>query len=80
MPVKVLAGGGLSTFRQEYHLPQRWLPVVLPGERIGLDGVGELPGEMDAQPAVDGEHAGVERHVVRGAGGQAVARIEPLDR
>lgn len=80
MPVEVLEGGSLSPLREEYDLPERRLPVVLLGERIGLDGVGELPGEMDAQSSVDSEHAGVERHVVGGAGGQAVAGIEALGR
>ena len=35
-------------------------------------------GQVDAQSAVDRQHAGVEGHVVGGAGGQAVARVEPL--
>jgi hypothetical protein len=57
-----------------------WLPVVLPGQRAGLDSVGERAGEADAQPSVDGEQAGAGGGVVGGAGGQAVAGIHALAR
>jgi hypothetical protein len=46
VPIKVFAGGRLGTFREEYGVPERRLPVVLPGERIGLDGVGELSASL----------------------------------
>ena len=78
MPVKVLASGSLGTFRQEYDLTQRRLSVVLPGERIGLRGVGQRAGNMNAQPSVDCEHAGIEGHIMRRTGSQAVARIKAL--
>lgn len=80
VPLKVLSGGGLGAFGQEYHLAQWWFPVILPGQLIGLDGVGERPREVDAQSAVDGEHAGVECDVVGGACGQAVSEVEALGR
>ena len=52
-------------------------PEVLPGQRISLDGIGQrAAGDMDAQPSADGEQAGVEGHVVHGAGGQAAAGVQ----
>ena len=47
MPIKVLPSGDLSARREEYHLAERRLPVVLPSERVGLDGIGELLSEVD---------------------------------
>src|SRR5690348_12744015 len=41
------------------------LPVVLPGERVGSDGVSERTGEMDAQSSVDREQPGVEGHACK---------------
>src|SRR5215469_1446209 len=66
VPIEVLAGGGFGSFREEYHLAQRWSSVVLPGQWIGPDGVRERTGEVDAQSAVDHEHAGVEGDAVAG--------------
>src|SRR5262249_24870057 len=80
VPVEVLAGGGLGALGEGYRLAQRWRAVVLRGEWVGRGGVGQWAGEMDAQSGVDGDHAGVEGHVVGGTGGQAVARIKPLGR
>ena len=80
MPVKVLASRGLGTDWQEYHLTQRRPPVVLPGEPIGLCGIGQWAGNMNAQSPVDREHAGIEGHIMRRTGSQAVAGIEALGR
>ncbi len=38
---------------------------MLPGERIGSDGVSERTGEMDAQPSIDREQAGLEGHACK---------------
>ena len=51
----------MPAVREEYH-SHGGPPVMLPGERVGSDGVGERTGVMDAQPSVDREQAGVERH------------------
>lgn len=80
VPVQVFASGGLGSIRKEERFAQGWSAVVLAGQGIGLDGGGQGAGKVDAQSAVDGEHAGVKGHVVGGAGGQAVAGIKTLGR
>src|SRR5262245_37952084 len=67
MPVEILAGRWLGTWRQEQRLEQGWLTVVLAGQRVSMDRVRQGVGDMDAQPSVDGQQAGVERHIVGGA-------------
>src|SRR5579859_3551525 len=80
VPVQVLACWSLGAFGEEYQLAQRWSAVVLPGQRVALDGVGQWPGEVDAQSTIDCQHASVEGHVVSRAGGQAVAGVKTLGR
>lgn len=44
------------------------------GERVARGGLGQRAGDADGQPAVHGEQAGVEGHIVGRARRQAVAR------
>jgi hypothetical protein len=75
VPVEVLAGRRLRVGREQQSFPQRRPSVVLPGQRISRGGVGQRPGDVDAQPAVDSQQAGVKGHIVSRAGRQAVAQI-----
>jgi hypothetical protein len=43
-----------------------------------LNGIGQSAGEVDPQPAVDGEQAGIEGHIVGRASGQAVSEVKAL--
>jgi 5-methylcytosine-specific restriction endonuclease McrA len=69
VPVEVFGGGSLSIIGKEQHLAQGRPSVVLPGQRVGLDGLGERAGEVDAQSPVYREHAGVEGQIVGGTCG-----------
>src|SRR4030088_1147376 len=53
-PVEVLAGGRVGVRRKDQGLTQWRSAVVLPGQRVGPDGVGQRARDVDAQPAVDG--------------------------
>jgi hypothetical protein len=63
---------------QEQRLLQGWPPIVLPGEWVVLNGIGQSAGEVDPQPAVESEQAGIEGHVMGWARGQAVSEVKPL--
>src|SRR5580698_11147914 len=76
VPVEVLVGRHLGTSGEQQGLQQRRPPVVLPGEWVSRSGVGQRAGNVDAQPAVHTEQAGVKSHIVGRAGRQAVARIK----
>jgi hypothetical protein len=47
VPIEVLAGGGLGTSWQEQCFLQGRPPVVLPGEWVVLNGIGQSAGEVD---------------------------------
>ena len=53
--------------------------VVLPGEIVSAGRVGQRLANVNLQVRGDGQHSGVEGHVVAGAGGQAVPRVQALD-
>src|SRR5947207_3434057 len=76
MPVEVLASRDLGACWKGQSFTQWWPPVVLPGQRVGLNSIGQRGGEVYAQPPVDRDQAGVEGHVMGWTGGQAVARVE----
>src|SRR6266480_7730923 len=78
MPIEILARGGLGARWQEQCLLQRRPPVVLPGEWVFLNRIGQSAGTVDPQPAIDGEQAGIEGHVMGGASGQAVSEVQAL--
>src|SRR5260370_4856711 len=80
VPVEVFTRRWQRACGEQQRLAHSRPTVVLPGQRIGRDGVGEPSGQADAKPAVDGKHAAVERGIVSGAGSQPVAEIEPLAR
>jgi hypothetical protein len=76
VPVQILAARQLGLVREQDRVAQRRAPVVLPGQRIGADRVGQRAGDVDLEACVNGEQAGVEGYVVAGAGGQAVVEIQ----
>src|SRR5215469_2850562 len=80
VPVEILAGRLLSSGWQKERCEQRRPTEILASQRIGLNRLSQRAGEVDAQPAVDGEETSVEGDVVGGASGQAVARIKTLGR
>jgi hypothetical protein len=63
---------------EQQGVQERRAAVVLPGEVIAADRVGQWLGDVDLQVRGHGQHSGVEGHVVAGAGGQAVARVQAL--
>jgi len=69
MPIEIFAGRGLGARWQEQRVLQGRPPVVLPGERVVLNGIGQSAGEVDPQPAIDSEQAGIEGHVMGRASG-----------
>jgi len=50
VPVEVFAGGGVGAWWQDQRLAQWRVPVVLPGQRVGPDGVGQRAGEWMRSP------------------------------
>jgi hypothetical protein len=72
-----LDGVGPGTFGvvgEQQGVQERRPTVVLPGELVPADRVGERLGDMDLQVRGHGQQSGVEGHVVAGAGGQAAPR------
>jgi len=78
VPVEVPAPGTFGVVGEQQGVQERRAAVVLPGEVITAGRVGQRLGNTDLQVRGHGQHSGIEGHVVAGAGGQAVPRIQAL--